>query len=152
MVEQLCARGQHRDVEVLLRAYIVPMAEHLIAQRGRSWHLRLMGRFIVSGAYVDHPFPTELHDQFSRLEHLLMAADPLITQRRVYLVALHAVSVMASLETRLALEPALADDVTDGIEDLVVTTHAVATAPTPPRERPVPGLRTPQANGSAAAP
>ncbi|MDP3889642.1 TetR/AcrR family transcriptional regulator [Nocardioides sp.] len=131
MVREIRARGDERDVEALLRAYIVPMAEHLLARPGQSWYLRLMARFILSGVYADLPFSPDYYAQFSNLEEMLLAADPCITQPRVYLVTLHVVSVLASLETRLGIEPGLVDRAGDEIEDLVVTAYAVATAPAP---------------------
>ncbi|MDP3967830.1 MAG: TetR/AcrR family transcriptional regulator [Nocardioides sp.] len=146
MMEEIWARGEERDIEVLLRAYIVPMAEHLLAQPGRSWYLRLMARFIISGVYTDLPFPSDYYVQFSKLEEMLMAADACITQSRVYLVTLHVVSVLASLETRLALEPALADRAGEEIEDLVLTAYAVATAPAPR-----PGRKRPDINGGRSS-
>lgn len=139
MVREIRARGEERDVQALLRAYIVPMAEYLLARPGQSWYLRLMARFILSGVYFDLPFPRDYYAQFSRLEEMLLAAEPRITQQRVYLVTLHVVSVLASLETRLALEPELVDRAGDEIEDLVVTAYAVATAPAPRRDRSGPG-------------
>lgn len=138
LVEEIRARGDDRDVEALLRAYIAPMAEHLLARPGQSWYLRLVARYILGGAYADLPFPRDYYAQFSTVEEMLLAADPGITRPRVYLVTLHVVSVLASLETRLALEPGLVHRAGDEIEDLVVTAYAVATAPAPRpgRERP----------------
>jgi AcrR family transcriptional regulator len=128
MVEEIRERGEERDVRSLLRAYVVPMAEYLLARPGQSWYFRLLARFILSGTYADLPFLPDYYAQFSRLEEMLLAADPRITQQRVYLVTLHVVSVLASLETRLAREPGLAERAHDEIEDLMVTAHAVATA------------------------
>ena len=139
MVESIRAGGEERDIQALLRAYIVPMAEYLLARPGQSWYLRLMARFILSGVYADLPFPPDYYAQFSQLERMLLAADPCVTQQRVYLVTLHVVSVLASLETRLTLEPGLAERAGDEIEDLVMTAYAVATAPAPRPNRGRPG-------------
>ncbi len=133
MVNEIRARGGDRDVEGLLRAYIVPLAEHLLARPGQSWYLRLVARFILSGVYAELPFPSDYYAQFSALEEMLLAADPAITRPRVYLVTLHVVSVLASLETRLGIEPGLAHRAGEEIEDLVMTAYAVATAPAPRR-------------------
>lgn len=131
LVEDIRERGEDRDVEALLRAYIAPMAEHLLARPGQSWYLRMVARFILSGTYADLTFPSDYYAQFSAVEEMLLAADPHITRARVYLVSLHVVTVLASLETRLALEPGLLRRVGEEIEDLVVTAYAVATARPP---------------------
>lgn len=133
------ARREDANVEALLRAYITPMAEHLLARPGQSWYLRLVARYILSGTYADLPFPRDYYAQFSTVEEMLLAADSGITRPRVYLVALHVVSVLASLETRLGQEPGLAHRAADEIEDLVVTAYAVATAPAPRPNRRGPG-------------
>jgi AcrR family transcriptional regulator len=131
LVEDIRRRGLDRDVEALLRAYITPLAEHLLRRPGHSWYLRMVARYILSGTYADVAFPSDYYAQFSAVEEMLLAADPHLTRARVYLVTLHVVSVLASLETRLALEPGLVRRVGEEIEDLVVTAHAVATARPP---------------------
>jgi AcrR family transcriptional regulator len=132
LVADLRRRDEERDVEALLRAYIAPLAEHLLARPGHSWYLRMVARFILSGTYADLSFPGDYYAEFSAVEEMLLAADPRITKARIYLVTLHVVTVLASLETRLSMEPRLVRRVGEEIEDLVVTAHAVATA-RPPR-------------------
>lgn len=127
LVEDIRARGAEGNIEALVRAYIAPMAEHVLASPGQSWYLRLVARYIISGSYADLPFPGDYCAQFSSVEELLMAAG--VARPRVYLVTLHVVAVLASLETRLALEPGLVSRASDEIEDLVATAYAVATAP-----------------------
>lgn len=136
LVEEIRRRGEERDVEALLRACIAPLAEHLLARPGQSWYLRMVARFILSGTYADVGFSRDYYAQFSAVEEMLLAADPHLTRARVYLATLHVVTVLASLETRLALEPQLLGRVGEEIEDLVVTAYAVATAlpPATPRK------------------
>lgn len=133
LVDDLRARGATGDVESLLRAYIAPMAELVLARPGQTWYLRLVARYIISGSYTDFPVPSGYYAQFGAVEKLLLAADPRITQSRVYLVTLHVVSVLASLEARLSHQPRLVDGAEEEIEDLVATAYAVATAPGPGR-------------------
>nr|BFE30880.1 hypothetical protein GCM10010200_031310 [Actinomadura rugatobispora] len=127
LIAEIRATGRARDLPALVRAYLAPLAEHVLAHRGTSWHLRLTSRYVLAGGHRAWPFSSEHYAGMTELVALLTDVLPGLSDERLRVVNLHIVMVLADLEQRLSSdldEP----QATAAITDLHTTTEAILTA------------------------
>ncbi|MFI9595404.1 TetR/AcrR family transcriptional regulator [Nonomuraea sp. NPDC052265] len=128
LIDDLRARGLEEDLPALLRAYLAPLAEHVLTHGGASWYLRFTSRYVLSGAYRSWPYSGDHHPGVGELSGLLRRRLPGLTQERLRVLDLHVVVVLADLEQRLC-DPAFGTArAAAAVADLRVTAHALLTA------------------------
>ncbi len=128
LVAGLRAGGLEADLPSLVEAFLGPLAEHVLAHRGQTWYLRFTSRYVLSGGYRSWPFSSGYHPGMTELVPLLRARLPGLTERRLRVVFLHVVMVLADIEQRFG-EPDFGDERAEAAaDDLRTTAMAVLTA------------------------
>ncbi|ROO85566.1 TetR family transcriptional regulator [Actinocorallia herbida] len=129
LIAELRGSGREADLPSLVEAFLGPLAEHVLANRGESWYLRFTSRYVLSGGYRLWPFSKEHYPGMTELLPLLFARVPGLTEERLRVMFLHMVAVLADIEQRFA-EPGFDDARAEAAAaDLRRTCLAVLTAP-----------------------
>ncbi|MEV1173171.1 helix-turn-helix domain-containing protein [Nonomuraea sp. NPDC049784] len=135
LVAELRAHGLEGDLPALVEAYVAPLAEHILANRGASWYVRFTSRYVLSGSYRSWPYSSDHHPAVNELAGLLFEHLPTLTEERLRVLNLHIVMVLADVEQRLT-EPGFDEPrAAAALADLRVTALAILTAPAPPPSR-----------------
>jgi AcrR family transcriptional regulator len=128
LIAQLRAEGRDLELPALAAAYIWPLAEHVLRNRGASWYLRFAVRLALTSPQLELPVAITQPEGIDILTGLLAAAVPGLTPGRLHIMNLHVIVVLASLEQRCE-DPGFSDEeARQVVADLVGTTAAVLAA------------------------
>jgi AcrR family transcriptional regulator len=131
LIADLRAAGQDRALAALVDAFVRPLAEHVLANRGASWYLRFAVRLALSSEVRPDPPGERYREGVKVLAGLLSAALPGLPAERLKTMNLHVITVLAGLERRCE-DPDFSDQQAAEVSaDLISTTVAVLTAPLP---------------------
>jgi AcrR family transcriptional regulator len=129
IIAALRATGREHDPGALVDAFIRPLAEHILGNRGESWYLRFAVRLALSGFRPGLRFDDSYYEGMNILTGLLTAALPDLPAERLLTMNLHVIAVLASLELRCEDAVFADDQAAEVTRELVSTTVAILTAP-----------------------